>query len=250
MPLGDNSALYTSNVQRNDASANGDIRTGAVGVSDAYKFGGTNGDDRILGFEARDSIVNDKAIFDGNGDGFIQFGSNGVLDIDRVTARNPGADQITVGGLASNELRFLGSKSGAFVYADSATLKQLGSGVTEGTVGNNTFDASTGAETYLYDTALGFNLGGDTITGFGSDDRLVTTSAIYNGPDAGFLITVGNNGVLDLPGSQGGLTGDNGQANGGQIDFGSTTVQFELLSTTVGANGATYYTYGLADAAL
>src|SRR5688572_2437479 len=67
---------------------------------------GLAGDETIEGFGKNDTIITFKKIFDGNGDGIIDFGPNGILDIDRVSSKNAGADQITVNGLASGKLRY------------------------------------------------------------------------------------------------------------------------------------------------
>lgn len=253
MPLGVNTNLITTatgfdiafNTTNDTYDANAIDPTGNQAV--AFVFGnGTTADDTLENFDKNDSIINYKAIFDGNGDGIISFGPNGVLDIDRAGSgsKNAGEAQVTVSRSSGDvlELRSLGTKDGtAYVYADASTRL---AGMIEGTVGNNTFDASTGARTYLYDTGLGLNLGGDTITGFGADDRIVTTTKIHNGPDAGAIITFGANGVLDLPGDTNGVKGDVGPAQGGQIDLGAGVSGLALLNTVVG-DGVTYYYYGL-----
>lgn len=249
MPFGDNSALFTTGV-RTDVANNGANDTTVLDATRANQLvftAGNTGDDVFTNFGSNDSIVNYQKIFDGNNDGFIQFGPNGILDIDRTSKKNPGADQINLVGLASNELRYLGSKAGQYVYADSMTLRQLHSefgvsNVSESQVTNDTFDASSGRHVYLFDTALGFNLGSDTITGFGSDDFLVTTSEIYNGGKLGASLGLGHNGVLDLSGEFENTTGDNGVTHGGQIDIQGVSV-LHLDHTEMGANGVEYFFY-------
>ena len=263
MPFADNSHLITVTTTTSPDAMNGStISSGADGqqadrvnianngTSDiiantdgatAFSFtNGNAGDDQIENFGKNDSILNYKKIFDGNNDGIIDFGPNGILDIDRTSAKNPGADQITLQGMESKQLRYLGSKEGYYVYAD-ASVKLAG--FTEGTVGNDTFNAATGAKTYFYDTALGLNLGGDTITGFGTDDRIVTTTPIFNGKDAGALITTGRNGVFDLPGDTTPGFGDNGGTHGGQIDLQGVATLALLSDGEV--NGVHYYYYGI-----
>ncbi|EZP69688.1 hypothetical protein BV96_03986 [Sphingomonas paucimobilis] len=248
MALGDNTALFTTVTENNIvnnglADEVGDFSNEAT----AFKFSnGNSGDKKIVDFDKNDSIVNYQKIFDGNNDGIIDFGANGILDIDRTSRSAPGSDQITLqpfeGG--TKALRYLGEKQGWHVYADASVRL---AGLKEGTVGNDTFDAAGGNFKYLYDTALGFNLGGDTIKNFGVGDEIVTTTKIHNGADAGALITFGNNGVLDLPGDHDGIKGDIGPSEGGQIDFGGP-LTLALLSTENNANGVTYYHYGLAVA--
>jgi hypothetical protein len=249
MAFGDNSALFTSGV-RIDVENNGTNDTTVLDATRANQLvftNGSTGDDLFSNFGANDSVVNYQKIFDGNNDGFIQFGGNGILDIDRTGKKAPGADQINLVGLVSQELRYLGSKAGQYVYADSATLRQLHSEfgvshVSESQVSNDTFNAADGQHVYLYDTALGFNLGSDTISNFGSDDFLVTTSEIYNGGKLGANLGLGHNGVLDLSGEFENTTGDDGVSHGGQIDLQGVSV-LHLDHQEVGANGVTYFYY-------
>ena len=212
--------------------------------STAFSFSGNAGDDTIENFGKNDAILNYKAIFDGNGDNIISLGQpQQILDIDRISKTNKGVNQINVQGLTSNELRYLGNKDGYFAYADASVRL---AGLTEGTVGNDAFDASGGAKKYFYDTALGLNLGGDTIKNFGSDDEIVTTSAIFNGKDGqlnGIQITYGKNKVLDLSGSTMSTKGDDGANHGGQIDLVGTSGIYFHYSETI--SGVTYYHYGL-----
>ncbi len=246
MPFGDNSHLLrtTSNNLVQASNGLGDA-VAHLDKATSYSFTGGSGDDVLEGFDKNDTILNYQKIFDGNGDGIIEFGPNGILDIDRVSAKKAGADQITLVGMESKALRYLGSKEGYFVYADASVKLK---GFTEGTVGDDSFDAGTGAKKYFYDTALGLNLGGDTITNFGADDRIVTTSKIHNGIDAGATITFGKNHILDLPGQFDGIKGDIGPLQGGQIDLsavgGAAITSLHLLDHQV-VNGVDYYYYGL-----
>lgn len=240
MALGDNTQLITTAATVNVAANGTNDPVANTSGATAFSFTGGSGDDQVESFGKNDTILNYQKIFDGNGDGIIDFGPNGILDISRTTAKNAGADQITLQGMESKQLRYLGSKEGYFVYADASVKLK---GFTEGTVNNDSFDASTGAKKYFYDTALGLNLGGDTITNFGTDDRIVTTTKLHNGPDAGALITYGKNQVLDLSGETDGIKGDVGPSHGGQIDIVGTNHLALLDSQTV--NGVHYYFYGL-----
>ncbi|MEG8015282.1 hypothetical protein [Sphingomonas sp. 22R3R2A-7] len=69
-----------------------------------------------------------------------------------------------------------------------------------GRISNNISDV------FFFDTALGLNLGKDTITGFGASDILVTTTQIRdnNGDN---IIGFGKGALLDLPGVEGGTVG-------------------------------------------
>lgn len=252
MAFGDNSVLITTATQQ-DVVANGNSDTYQAGDgANAFVIANGNvGNDLFIGWGANDSIINNRQIFDGNGDGFIQFGSNGVLDIDRVSRRNAGQDQLQLAGENADitELRYLGNKNGGFVYADSATLKNLWepfgrTNVIEGTVGDNSFNMAGGAKVLFHDNALGLNLGGDTISNFGSDDLLVSTSMIFDS-DMNDTVTFGKNGVLDISGSNGPAATDPAGGPGGQLNFTDQTSVKYLGSNEIG--GVTYYYYGTTD---
>lgn len=243
MPLQDNTTLVTSSnlliISNNNQIDTIENPTGATAFSFTNADGGLTGDDTVQNFGTNDTLLNYRQIFDGNGDGIINTGTGGILDIDRTSSSSAGPDQITLGGLVGGGLRYLGTKQGYYVYADA---KVRLADFTEGTVGNDTFDASTGARSYFYDTALGLNLGGDTINGFGADDRIVTTTALYNGTDPRSAVVTGSNAVFDLSGTTINATDDNGASRGGQVDI--TGVNALYLQGTSTANGVTYYSYG------
>lgn len=230
-----------------DMAANGtaDVIVGTSGADAYIVADGAVGDDTIQTFGKNDTLLTTKKIFDSNNDGIISFGSNGVLDVDRTSGFNPGEDQLTLGGLNPEKgLRYLGTKDGYFVYA-TATVKPKGS--IEGTVNDDALVGTANADKFFYDTALGLDLGSDTITNFGHDDRLITTVALYDSNSDGF-INFGVNGVLDLPGSTGPSAGDPSNHLGGQLDVFDTDGNdvvglFFDGSTTV--NGVTYYYYSL-----
>lgn len=234
-----------------------DIQNGSTGA-DTYLFDNTKGGqsvgDKQISFGSNDSLLSSVQIFDGNNDGIIVLGGNARLDVERSSSKNAGSAQFNLvdaeDGTFVQAVRFLGNKADAmgvdasFVYADADTrfnLQTLGN-VIEGTVGDDDLAGTAGVDYFLYDTALGLNLGGDTITGFGVGDFLVTTSEILNRDGDGF-ITFGTNNVLDLPGAGGGANSDPTQNPGGQIDFGGTPTSLVILDTqTIG--DVTYYFYG------
>ncbi len=244
--------ISTANTQIVAANGADDVYV-ANGATAFVIAAGAVGDDSFIGFDSNDSLINSVKIFDGNNDGFIQFGPNGVLDVDRTARNNPGNDQLQLVGTESDivEIRYLGAKGGQHVYADSATLKNLwapfgANNVVEGDVSDDTFDMSGGARVLLHDNALGLNLGGDTITNFGSDDLLVTTSQLFDRDNSG-VVTFGSNQVLDTSGAEGPSDTDPSTGPGGQLDFNSPD---DLSVTFLGSNeinGVTYYYYGSAD---
>lgn len=250
MALGDNTNLFTVAEQIFITTATpGSDSWGlsSLGKSTVFIFDDGNVGDDLLAFESMDSIVTHKKIYDSNDDGYIWFGDNGVLDVDRTSKKNAGADQITLTG-DTDGLRFLGNKTQLgtqdYVYADAYTRLKLQAAigtVTEGTVGNDAFDASTGKKIFLYDTALGLNLGGDTITGFGKDDILVTTVAIFDSNNDG-IITFGGNKVLDLAAGEGPTVEGGDVGPGGQISFDGTPKSLIVGATEV-IDGVTYHYY-------
>lgn len=270
MAFRDNGTLITTantiNLEAN--GQNGDVYNGTASADAFVIADGNVGDDTIIGFGSNDTIITGKAIFDGNGDGYIAFGSNQTLDVDRFGTgeSRKGADNINVlgtGGDLVSEIRFLGSKDGGFVYADSGTRDALLGHFTRGfqstngggdesitqnlridnDVDNNTFDFGGTSVALLTDNALGVNFGGDTINGFGDDDLLVFTSQIFDSNEDG-TVTFFNNLVLDLSGADGPQSSDPSTGPGGQLDLNGPdqTEIFYLGSKMI--DGTTYYYYG------
>lgn len=280
MAFRDNSTLITTAKTINLVADDGD-QTVYVGTEEADAFvvaDGNVGDDVIIGFSGNDSIITGRKIFDGNNDGYIQFGENSLLDVDRngSGASRAGEDNISVLGNGENrilEIRYLGTKDGGFAYADSGTRDALfgrfdsksfmdtttatasDSSITQTTkidndVGDNTFNFGAGSVALLTDNALGLNFGGDIINGFGSDDLLIFTSALHNvnatGPqgDGPNIVTFGKNLYLDLSGAEGPLSSDPTTGPGGQFDLNNTDqVAIQYLGTK-SIDGTDYYYYG------
>jgi len=282
MAFGNNTTLITS-ANRIDLAANG-LDEGGQGETffgtegaDAFVIAnGVVGDDSIVGFSANDTIITGKKIFDGNNDGYIDFGPNSVLDVDRTSSRNAGDDQISVAGNGGDRvltIRYLGTKGdGSFAYGAADVRDGLlghfdrgfvdSNGTTGGDistvaytnkidndVGNNNFSAlfTSGSTVLLTDNANGLNFGADTITGFGADDLLVFTAKLYDSDNSG-IVTFGGNKVLDLSGSLGGQASDPAGGPGGQLDAGANraTSGVTLLGEKT-INGIDYYYYGTAN---
>lgn len=272
----DNSHLITTahtvNIEANNTS--GDVYDGATGANAFVVADGNVGDDTIIGFGSNDTIITGKAIFDGNGDGYIAFGSNQTLDVDRFGTgeSRKGADNINVlgtGGDLVDTIRYLGTKDGGFVYADAGTRDALFGHFTSGfqstngggdasitqslkidnDVSDNSFNFANGSVALLTDNALGVNFGGDVINGFGDDDLLVFTSQIFDHNNDG-TVTFFKNLVLDLSGADGPKASDPGTGPGGQLDF-NTPDQLEVhFLGSKAIDGTTYYYYGTEDAAV
>lgn len=269
MAFRDNSTLIRSASKVNlVANSVSDVYDGANGATAFVVADGAVGDDQLVNFGSDDSIISGKKIFDGNGDGYIAFGDNQVLDVDRTSSRNPGEDQISVGGTGGDIveiIRYLGTKDGGFAYADAGTRDALlghfdrgfdssngfsggDSSITQALridndVSSTTFNFGANSVALLTDNALGLNFGGDTINGFGADDLLVFTSKLYDSDNSG-IVTFGGNLVLDLSGAKGPLPTDPSRGPGGQLDLNSPDqTQVYFLGEKV-IDGSTYYYYG------
>lgn len=274
MAFRDNSVLIRTagSVNIEADGGNGDIYSGAGGATAFVIADGDIGKDNIEQFGADDSLITGKKIFDGNGDGYISFGPNGVLDVDRTSSKNAGNDQLFISGTGNDrvlEVRYLGTKGGNFVYADAGTRDALfgkfssgftstnttggDSSITQTTridndVADTTFDFSKGSVALLTDNALGLNFGGDTINGMGSDDLLIFTAKLYDS-DGDKIVTFGGNKVLDLSGATGPLSTDPSTGPGGQFDVNepNRTAVYYLGEKSI--DGTMYYYYGTASAA-
>lgn len=233
------------------SAASGDNLTGPA-YHNSYYFDlvSATGRDTIADFGKDDVLVTGGKLFDGNNDGIITFGSNGVLNLDGPVRRSDTVALTGVGGL-----RLLGeSCEGIFVYADVAVRPK---GAIEGTLGNDVLRGDAGdrsAQTFFFDTALDLDLGVDRIENFGAKDEIVTTSKLFDGNGDG-LVQFGRNRLLDLSGGTGGPDDPGAPGEAGNIALlgmsgaagrAITTLQFD---GTTAANGVTYYHYSLVDVA-
>jgi hypothetical protein len=189
----------------------------------------TSGDDRINNFGTDDVLATTAKIFDGNGDGIV------VTKSGHVSIDGPGsADAVDLTGVGA--LRFLGqADDGLFIYANNDTRLN---GSIEGTLGSDALSGDAGdkqSQTFLFDTALGLNLGQDHVTSFGAKDVLVTTSALEDGNGDGVIVFGADKLLnLDTAGAAGAisLTAVNGSA--------LTSLGFDGSFTQ---NHVTYYVY-------
>lgn len=201
-----------------------------------YSLSAETGSDTINDFQKVDLLVTDAKLFDGNRDGFITFGANGVLNLDVTNGRVTGDDTIAFVGLGLPGLRALGgSDATGYFYAD-ATVRPTGA--IEGTVANNLLKGDAGdkkVDTFFFDTALGLGFGNDRIVNFGAKDTLLTTTAI-NDSDGDGIIRFGGNRAVDL-------------SDGTSITINDQSVRALEFDGSFAENGVTYYAYSLIDAA-
>ncbi|VWX49313.1 Ig-like domain-containing protein [Novosphingobium sp. 9U] len=196
-----------------------------------------SGDDRIVNFGNDDILVTKGALYDGNGDGVIRMGSRLKLDATGVSG------SVAISGLSS--LRFLGTDAtGLSVYADaSSKLKHS----IEGSIANDVLSGDVAdlvKDTFFFDTALDINLGNDRIENFGSNDVLVTTSALAT-------TSLGRGGIVKLVGGSGNATDTMTPGEAGSIDLNGIdgrAVQHLDFDGSVVRGDVTYYLYSLAEA--
>lgn len=246
----DNSALITTATAEHLVADHGikTVHSGTPGATAFIVDTGRVGNDTIVNFAKNDSLLNNHPIFDGNADGLIDFSAGkGLLDVDRVSTKNSGDDHLNLTGMDQKLLRYLGDKQGQSVYAYANTKL---AGFTEGSVNDDLLDGANGSKKFFYDTALGLNLGGDTIAHFETGDYIVTTSKIWNSSNADGknIVSFGSNKLLDLPGQSGGTLSDPTTVSGGQIHLtagaDNHTVDHVTYFGHLEVAGVTYYYYG------
>ncbi len=191
-----------------------------------------SGTDTIQNFSHEDVLATTAKLFDGNGDGIIKFAANS-LSLDAPKSD----DYAVIEGVSA--LRLMGTDAaGRYVYADASVRPQ---GAEEGTLANDKMSGDSTEKTasqFFFDTALGRDLGHDTLSNFGNKDVLVTTVAL---PDDGTgHVKLGAKGVLDLGSNAGVDLGD--VAIGGLKGASVSTLEFD---GAVSHDGTTYYVYSL-----
>lgn len=196
-----------------------------------YDIAASTGHD-VIQFGREDTLATSKKLYDGNNDGIILPGSNGVFDIDR-TKTSAGSDTVQLNGATG--LRYLGTADGKFYYGN---LDIRPTGAKEGTLGDDSMKATSKNDVFFFDNGLGLKLGGDKIAGFSAMDRIVTTQKLLD-PDHDNLVTSGSNGGFLFgsesdPHHQLSLTDSSGKAVTSLDLDGSTTL-----------HGVTYYVYSL-----
>lgn len=223
-----------------DGSGAADQMLTGADYHNSFFFGGDDsGDDSITNFAADDIIVTDVALRDGNGDGIIGFGRNGIL--------NTASGSVAITGTSA--LRFLGEAcEGSFVYADAAVRPdgaQEGKVLSDDVLSGDAGDAM--ADIFFFDTALDLALGDDTIANFGANDILVTTTKVFDRNNDG-TVGFGSDGILDLPGGVGGPGDPGSPGEGGMVTI--TNMMGGAVSAleydgSVERDGVTYYVYSL-----
>jgi hypothetical protein len=218
-----------------------DIHTGKEGNTAFVVDYGNVGDDIIEYFGTDDSLLTRAKIFDGNKDGFIGFGSNGLLDIDRTSARKAGNDQLSIldNGASVKELRYLGEAGGQYAYAAASTwhhFRTIDKNGFEGTIGNDEIRLNGGA--LLIDNALGLHTGRDTLVDGAAGTRLVTTAKLEDEDSDGFAdgLDIGaSSTMIDI-------NGPGGNPIGAVILAGSYVSGLKLTDT-MHVDGQTFYVY-------
>ncbi|RYF08318.1 MAG: hypothetical protein EOO77_25215, partial [Oxalobacteraceae bacterium] len=166
LPSGQTDAPATTipAVSKFAGTAAADVFNGTTG-HDQFRFDQTvnRGADKIVGFDTDDILVMKTALADGNGDGIITFGRNGLLDL--------GAGGGTLKLDLAKGLRLLGQTDDGFVYGNAAVRPNKsveGKLTTADTLTGDAKDKATNA--FFFDTDLNLDLGKDKIVNFGSKD--------------------------------------------------------------------------------
>lgn len=211
-----------------------------------FDIAAATGKDVITNFESDDILAVKGKLYDGNDDGFITFGKNGLLNLD---GPDVGADTVKFEGLdATKGLRYLGEAcDGINIYAETVVRPK---GAIEGLISDSALSGGVGdkkADAFFFDTALDIFLGHDTIKNFGMKDVLVTTTKVFDG-NGDNIIDFGDNGLLDLPGGLGGpgdpgMKGETGTVGISGMGGGAiTSLEFD---GHVEHDGVDYYVYSL-----
>ncbi len=191
-----------------------------------------SGTDTIKNFSHEDVLATTAKLFDGNGDGIIKFAANS-LSLDAPNSD----DYAVIEGVSA--LRLMGTDAaGRYIYADASVRPQ---GAEEGTLANDKLSGDSTEKTasqFFFDTALGRDLGHDTLSNFGNKDVLVTTVALQD--DGTGHVKLGAKGVLDLGSNAGVDLGD--VTIGGLKGASVSTLEFD---GAVLHDGLTYYVYSL-----
>ncbi|PAX06297.1 hypothetical protein [Sphingomonas lenta] len=183
------------------------------------------GSQYIEEFSGKSQLLTKEKLYDGNKDGIIQFGNNGILDLGQPDASSHTIRFYDINPLKG--LRYLGENGdGQYVYASAAVRPK---GAIEGTVGQDSFTGRTNvADTFFFDGALDSGSGRDTIANFGSEDRIISTLPFSLDPfGSGDLVAEG-----DFGGSALSIVDTSGRVADGVT-----------LLSTYQAHGLTYYVY-------
>ncbi|WP_036294497.1 Calx-beta domain-containing protein [Methylosinus sp. PW1] len=197
------------------------------------------GKDVITAFGHDDVLLLTKAFYDSNNDGIINAGSNFTFAVD-----GPGsADTLTLRN-GVDSLRLIGkTDAGLYVYGDTDVRP---TGAVESHIGDETLSGTGNAKkptTFFFDNALDIDLGDDTVTKFGANDLLVTTSPIeaVNGK-----IAVDETGGYALPGGAGDVNDSYYAGEGGHVaiyDTAGKAIASLEFDGVMQHNSVNYYVY-------
>jgi hypothetical protein len=225
------------------SAATNDVLTGADGHNTFFfKLAATTGADEITNFGKTDVIATDSPLSDGNGDGIIKLGYNGLLNLDGSEI----GDSVKIDGISNAGLRLMGQDNGVFVYADASVRPQ---NAIESHIGSETLIGDAGdakSQTFFYDTALGLNLGSDTIKDFGAKDILVTTTAFSDGNGDGVITDSAK--VFHLSAPTDGSSSPDGPGTVAMSDASNTEIDSLKYDGVVSHDGVNYYVYSGAHA--
>lgn len=208
-----------------------DTFTGSTGA-DQFRFDQTvnRGTDRITGFGSDDVVITRKALADGNGDGIITVGRNGLFDL------GGGGGTLKVDGLTKG-LRLLGETEEGFVYGSAGARPVKAQEGKLGRADTLTGDAKDKVvNTFFFDNELHMDLGRDKVINFGTKDVIVTTSRLGDGTK----LAAGTDGSFDFADHLGSIS---------IIDVAGQAVNMLEFDGEQVAGGVHYFLYSLVESA-
>lgn len=227
------SILYTRPGTSDGSAVANQTLIGQDGPNSFYfDIAARTGTDRIERFEADDILLTSAPLRDGNGDGLIVPGRDGLaLD------GGSGSDIVVITGLQRDGLRHLGERDGLSIYAAASARPDR---AIEGTLGDDILSGDVDdriSQAFFVDSALDITLGDDRIAAFGARDILVLTTALPDG-NRDRIIDFGSDRVLNLDNGNLSLASVTGAAH--------QRVEFD---GSVAHDDATYFVYSLVGSA-
>lgn len=173
-----------------DGTAQADQFTAAAAAN--WTINGYGGDDVLTGSDERDLIFGgdqNDTLTGGRGDDLLDGGA-GIDTVAFSGARGDYLFQMSGPALTALDLRPRGDGLDTLlniekVHFQPSAWKPLAA--VEGSRASETILATAARDVFLFDTAIGLQLGADAIKSFGGGDRIVTTTPIYDDNGDGII---------------------------------------------------------------
>lgn len=220
--------IFTANSNANwtiSGLGGDDVLSGAGG---ADTIAGGDNSDRLMGGGGNDALDGgqgvDTAVFTGDRSDYTFSKAGGALLVHDLRSGKDGVDTL------------LNVEKVEFAAGDTKPI-----GAFQSTNSNETFQGTAAADVFLFDTAVGLALGSDGIRNFGSGDRIVTTTAIFDSNNDGVIRANSSDRFL-LPG----VFDQSGVDSTGSLKLFSQTGKAMSSIMLVGTDvhdGVTFYVY-------